>query len=124
MAAAGGDGGGNIGPGPCPESPPGEEEAVAAAPPDRPAAPAGPEPRRKRRRVRGHGAPAGSGWRRLPLPPWRSVPPQPSGAPARCSPCYIAQAVPGAPQPSGAGPGSRWPRINSVPLELPQQSPV
>ncbi|XP_068059524.1 tubulin polyglutamylase TTLL13-like isoform X3 [Anomalospiza imberbis] len=48
MAAAGGGGGGSTGPGPFPGTPPGEEAAIAAAPPDRPAAPAGPEPRRKR----------------------------------------------------------------------------
>nr|XP_041574368.1 neugrin isoform X4 [Taeniopygia guttata] len=46
MAAAGG--GGSTGPGPSPGTPPGEEEASDAAPPDRPAAPAAPEPRRKR----------------------------------------------------------------------------
>ncbi|XP_053810287.1 tubulin polyglutamylase TTLL13-like isoform X3 [Vidua chalybeata] len=45
MAAAGG---GSTGPGPSPGTPPGEEAAIAAASPDRPAAPAGPEPRRKR----------------------------------------------------------------------------
>ncbi|XP_041275008.1 tubulin polyglutamylase TTLL6 isoform X2 [Onychostruthus taczanowskii] len=48
MAAAGGADGGSMGPGPSPATPPGEEAAIAAAPPDRPAAPAGPEPRRKR----------------------------------------------------------------------------
>ncbi|XP_041320948.1 neugrin isoform X1 [Pyrgilauda ruficollis] len=48
MAAAGGADGGSMGPGPSPGTPPGEEAAIAAAPPDRPAAPAGPEPRRKR----------------------------------------------------------------------------
>ncbi|XP_072790104.1 tubulin polyglutamylase TTLL13 [Taeniopygia guttata] len=46
MAAAGG--GGSTGPGPSPGTSPGEEEASDAAPPDRPAAPAAPEPRRKR----------------------------------------------------------------------------
>ncbi|XP_033372798.1 neugrin isoform X4 [Parus major] len=48
MAAADGGGGGNMGPGPPPGTPPGEEAAGAAALPDRPAAPTGPEPRRKR----------------------------------------------------------------------------
>lgn len=93
MAAAGGGGVGSMGPGPGPRpgTPLGEEAAVAAAPPDRPAAPAGPEPRRKRRRVWGHSPPAGSGWspssrsrRRLPLPHSRSVlaPAQPCPGPA------------------------------------------
>ncbi|XP_059714828.1 uncharacterized protein LOC132333580 [Haemorhous mexicanus] len=53
MAAAGGGGRGSVGLGPSPETPPSEEAPIAAAPPGRPAAPAGPEPRRKRRRVWG-----------------------------------------------------------------------
>ncbi|CAN8187256.1 unnamed protein product [Coccothraustes coccothraustes] len=48
MAAAGGGGRGSVGPGPSPETPPSEEAPIATAPPRRPAAPAGPEPRRKR----------------------------------------------------------------------------
>ncbi|XP_056355705.1 uncharacterized protein LOC130257325 [Oenanthe melanoleuca] len=102
MAAAGDDGGGNVGPGPPPGSPPGAEAAVAAPPSDRPAAPAGPEPRRKRRRVPGRSPPAGSGWspssRRLSWSRSRSRP--------SCSQWENAQPVPCFPQPPGAGPGS------------------
>lgn len=107
MAAAGGSGRGSVGPGPSPETPPSEGAPIAAAPRYRPAAPAGPEPRRKRRRV----------WGRSPRQgPAGARPAAPGGA-SRCftrarsrpqpQPWHSAQTVLGAPQPLGAGAGSR-----------------